>query len=367
MIIFKSFTIFTFLFFLFAFSSQEELKTGSEEKTNWGELLSNPDEWYQNKEAIRIADNIILFQRDCGGWPKNINMARELTENEKEIVENNKSKSDATIDNSSTYTHLRYLAKAYQASGENKYLKSFNKGFDYLIEAQYTNGGWPQFYPLRKGYYTHITFNDDAMTGVMYLLHDIVQQKPAFTFIDKVRLEQATISEQKGLDVIFKTQITLTGKKTGWCAQYNEETLDPADARSYELASISGKETVTLIYYLMSLINPDGKVKQAVVNACRWLEDAKIKGYKLAYIPDSNAAEGYNRVLIKDKNGPDLWARFYNLETGKPLYVDRGGKVCENYNDISYERRNNYAYIEQFAHKLLTEDFPEWKRKHGIE
>jgi PelA/Pel-15E family pectate lyase len=363
----KHLLILVFLFFASPSHAQETLKTGSEERTNWGTLLSKSSDWYQQVEAQHIADNIILFQRDCGGWPKNINMARDLTPNEVRIVKNNKTNKDATIDNSTTYTQLRFLAKIYQATHDKKYLRSFNKGFDYLMEAQYPNGGWPQFYPLREGYYSHITFNDDAMTGVMYLLHDIVQQTPDFTFIDKARLNRAKVAEQKGLDVILKTQIDLNGQKTGWCAQYDEETLEPADARSYELASISGKETVTIIYYLMSLANPSQKVQTAVVNACQWLEDAKIEGYKLAYIPDSNAAEDYNRILKKDKNGPDLWARFYNLKTGKPLYVDRGGKVCENYNDISYERRNNYAYIEQFAHKLLTEDFPRWKKKHGVE
>ncbi|HKK68998.1 MAG TPA: pectate lyase, partial [Bacteroidales bacterium] len=280
---------------------------------------------------------------------------------------NNKTNKDATIDNTTTYTQLRFLAKIYKATPKKKYLRSFNKGFDYLMEAQYPNGGWPQFYPLREGYYSHITFNDDAMTGVMYLLHDIVQQTPDFSFIDKTRLKQAKVAEQKGLNIILTTQIDLNGQKAGWCAQYDEETLEPADARSYELASISGKETVTIIYYLMSLTNPSQKVKTAIANACQWLEDAKIEGYKLVYIPDSNAAENYNRILKKDKNGPDLWARFYNLKTGKPLYVDRGRKICNRYNEISYERRNNYVYIEQFAHKLLTEDFPQWKKKHGIE
>ncbi len=163
----KHLLILVFLFFAMNGYAQEKLKTGSEERTNWGTLLSKSSDWYQQKDAQHIADNIILFQRESGGWPKNINMARDLTPNEVRIVKNNKTNKDATIDNSTTYTQLRFLAKIYQATHKEKYLRSFNKGVDYLMEAQYPNGGWPQFYPLRKGYYSHITFNDDAMTGVI--------------------------------------------------------------------------------------------------------------------------------------------------------------------------------------------------------
>ena len=37
---------------------------------------------------------------------------------------------------------------------------AFTRGFDYLLAAEYPKGGWPQFFPLREGYYSRITFND---------------------------------------------------------------------------------------------------------------------------------------------------------------------------------------------------------------
>ena len=52
------------------------------------------------------------------------------------------------------------------------YREAFERGFDYLLLAQYPNGGWPQFFPLIAGYYTHITYNDDAMAGVLGVLRD---------------------------------------------------------------------------------------------------------------------------------------------------------------------------------------------------
>ena len=171
---------------------------------------------------------------------------------------------------------------------------------------------------------------------------------------------------QKGIDVTLKAQVKIDGHLTGWCAQHDEVTLEPANARSYELASLSGKETVGIVEFLMSIDHPSDSVKEAIIGACNWFEQEKISGKRLEYIPDSTAAEGFNRILVDDPNGPDLWARFYTIETGKPLWVDRGGIIKQHYNDISDERRNNYAFVEQFAHQLLLYEFPEWKRKNGF-
>jgi PelA/Pel-15E family pectate lyase len=354
------------LLFTNAFA-QKELNTDDEERTNWAWLLKQSSAWYQSDEAARIGNNILLFQRSWGGWPKNINMARQLSDEEVLFVLSQKSKKDATIDNRSTYTHLSYLAKLCSATNDARYLEAFNKGFDYLMKAQYDNGGWPQFYPLKKGYYTHITYNDDAMTGVMNLLYDIVRLAPEFALMDNKRQELAASSFKKGLDCILKTQIIVNGEPTGWCAQHDEHTLLPAPARSFEPASISGMETVTLLRFLMKIEQPDEAIKGAVISACNWLDQARITGKRLIYIPDSTAAEGYDRILKEDPDGPDLWARFYSIENSEPLYVDRSGEVKKNYNDISFERRNNYAYIEQFAKVLLEEELPTWKKRQQID
>jgi len=38
---------------------------------SWKEVVYNQsDKWYGTDEAIRVADNVLLYQRDIGGWPK---------------------------------------------------------------------------------------------------------------------------------------------------------------------------------------------------------------------------------------------------------------------------------------------------------
>jgi PelA/Pel-15E family pectate lyase len=59
------------------------------------------------------------------------------------------------------------------------------RGLDYLFAAQHENGGWPMVFPLKGGYYDHITFNDGSMVGVIRLLRDTARGQKPFGFFDR--------------------------------------------------------------------------------------------------------------------------------------------------------------------------------------
>src|SRR5215510_3215197 len=222
----------------------------------WRDCLSQKPEWYGGSEALRIAHSVLLYQRYSGGWPKNIEMAAVLTEKEKAELTKQKQVNDSTIDNEATYTQMRFLAKVFQATKLSRLNESFIAGLDYLFKAQYPNGGWPQTYPDLNGYCKHITFNDDAMIGVMNLLRDIAQRRPAFAFVDAARRDRAHKAVEKGIACILKCQVIAGGKRTVWCAQHDENTFAPAPARSYEKISLSGYESVGIVRFLMGIDRP---------------------------------------------------------------------------------------------------------------
>lgn len=337
---------------------------GQEDPIAWKQALDQDEEWYSGIEAHRIADNVLLFQRENGGWVKNRDMAVVLEEDEKQKLEKLKTSDEGTtIDNTATFTQMRYLARVYKATRNESYKEGFIKGLDYLLEAQYDNGGWPQFYPIRKGYYEHITYNDGAMIGVMSLLRDISEEDEPFNFVDAERIKSIDHALVKGLDIILKTQVEVDGKLTVWCAQHDKETLKPAKARAYELPSLSGSESVGIVRYLMELENPDEKVINAVECAINWFENSKITGKKVKWIKDENLPEGIDRVVENDKDAKPLWGRFYDIETNKPIFVGRDGKKKQKLSEIERERRVNYSYLGDYAGKLLQEEYPAWKRR----
>jgi PelA/Pel-15E family pectate lyase len=322
-------------------------------------------EWYASDEAARIADNLLLYQRDTGGWFKNIDMATVLTGAQKAALLGEKQKTDSTIDNGATFTQLTYLAKVYSARPLKRHQEAFVKGLDYLLKAQYGNGGWPQYYPDLTGYYKHITFNDNAMIGVMKVLRDIAARKPDYRFVDAERRRKAGQAVAKGIECILKTQVVVQGRRTVWCAQHDEVTFAPAAARTYELASLSGSESVGIVRFLMEIPHPDARLIEAIEAAVRWFESVRLSGIGWIEKADATKLKGYDRVVVKDAGARPLWARFYELGTNRPIFVGRDGIVKYDVAEIEDERRNNYQWYVNTPAKLLDEDYPAWQKKRA--
>ena len=303
---------------------------------------NRPEEWYASAEAIRIADNMLLYQRDSGGWPKNVDMEKPLDDKNRAMLLAQKKHNDSTIDNGATYTQLSFLARVYTAQPQDRHRESFLKGFDYLLKAQYPNGGWPQFYPKLDGYYKRITFNDNAMIGVMKLLRDVAAAKPTYTFVDEARRASAAKAVEKGIECILKTQIVVNGRRTVWCAQHDEVTLAPAGARAFEVVSLSGGESVEIVRFLMSIKDPSPAVVEAIESAIAWFEQSRLK-------------DG------------STWARFYEIGTNRPIFVGRDGVVKYDISQIEEERRTGYAWFVDDAAKLLTKDYPAWRNRRSTQ
>ena len=339
---------------------------GREERAkqiSWDACLHQKKEWYASDEAIRIAENVLAYQRDNGGWPKDIDMARALTPRAKERLARNPAHPSATIDNGATFTQMRYLAKVFTSTGNERFAGSLRRGLDYLFAAQYANGGWPQFYPLIPGYYTRITFNDDAMIGVMNLLQDIVDRKADFAFVDEARRAKARQAVERGIECILKCQVRVKGTLTVWCAQHDEHDFSPSPARTYELASLSGAESVGIVKFLMRFDNPSPAVVTSVQSAIRWFDRSRLSGLRVVQVPDPTAPEGTDKVVVKDPNAPSLWARFYEIETNRPFFSGRDGIPRYDLSEITSERRNNYGWLGDWPAQVLRRDYPRWQKR----
>ena len=315
-----------------------------------------------------VADNMILYQRSYGGWPKHIGNQRidykkQLSPAEKAGLIDDASLNDGTIDNDATNKEIRYLLKAYKSSHNPAYLASAEKGIQYLLKSQYNNGGWPQFYPDTASLYRgEITYNDNAMINTTNVLLDIVKQRNDLELVSPTFIEPAKIAVDKAIDCILKTQIKVNGKLTVWCAQYNQYTLEPAKARSYELVSLSGSESVGIIEFLMKIEHPSPQIIEAVNAAVEWFRTTSIKGFEYKNISDPSMPKGKDRVLFKDDSS-ELWARFYDINTNKPFFSGRDGIKKDDVKDIEHERRTGYMWYGHWAKDLINKEYPEWKKK----
>ena len=323
---------------------------------SWADVLKQPKPWYAVDEATRIANQVILYQRDNGGWEKNVDMAAMLTQAERQKLLAGKGRSDTTIDNGATTTQLAYLAKVITAKNIAAHKDAFAKGLDFLLSMQYENGGFPQFFPLRNDYSRRITFNDNAMINAMRLLRDISRKKEDYLFVDEERRAKAAKAVERAIPVLLKTQVAVNGKKTVWAAQYDEVTLRPAAARTFEPVSLTAGESVAIVKFLMLDASPSAETREAIEAAVTWFETNRVTGIRW------ERANGENRV-VKDAAAKPIWARFYEMPSMRPIFIGRDGVVRYDVMQIDAERRNGYAWYVDGPADLLAEDYPRWKRK----
>ncbi len=363
----KNLVFYLLLFLVLSSHAQEATVSTSQDYLSykWSRLATGmPESWYATEDAKHIADSVLKYQTEIGGWAKNQNYHKGY--NQKEWAKIIAEGIGATFDNGATITEMKFLAKMYNQNKDERYKQAFNKAINYILISQYENGGWPQFYPTRPSksvsYNTHITYNDNAMINVMTLLKDVLDDKPFYQKMEigKDVKDKIRNAFNKGIDCILKTQIIVDSQPTIWCAQHDEKSLKPAKARAYELASFSGAESVGIALLLMDIAHPSKEVIYAVNGAKSWFEQHKIEGVKIQYFTN---AEGLKDVkVVADKNAPALWARFYDLETQQPFFCDRDGIKRNALAELGYNRRTGYSWYTSGPAKVI-EKYEAWNKK----
>ena len=316
-----------------------------------------------------IAENMLLLQTASGGWSKHyhgkaVDYGHSFDAAERARLRAANRVDDATIDNKATTHEITYLAEAYARTGNPTYLHAARRGVDYLLAAQYANGGWPQYYPDRALYRHQVTYNDDAMARVLNLLQDIAEGKGALAALTPEYGARAQQALQRGLECVLATQVRINGRATIWAAQYDETSLQPAKARAYELPSLATSESVGVLRWLMRQPQPSEQTISAIETGLHWLATHAQADVAVQRIDAPEQASGKDVVLVTAP-GQRLWARFHNLQDEQPLFANRDGEQVASFADVANERRVGYAWYGVWPERLLVKEWPEWTKKHG--
>ncbi len=215
---------------------------------------------------------------------------------------------NATFDDDTTASATRFLLRIYSSTLDPKFRPALLKALDFILEAQYPNGGWPQRYPLRYDYphnrrpdYTSFhTYNDEVMPNNIYLLLEAYE---------KLGNEEYLKAARRGMGFYLISQ--LPSPQAGWALQYDME-MKPAWARSYEPAALCSDQTVENIRDLQNfwMITGDRRYLEPISKAIQWLE---------------------NSFISKDPSNNFTHATFYEVGSNTPLYARhevKDGKIA---------------------------------------
>ncbi len=252
-------------------------------------------------------------------------------------------KNTTTFDDDNTQSALRFLI-AFLATATNRPaadLKVIRETLDYGLEkmlaAQYPNGAWPQRHtgrPHKAGEHAPRAAQipkdwprawPKADYGAFYTLNDHTQQDCIRTMLDAHRslgAEKYLQAALRGGEFFVRAQ--LPEPQPAWAQQYNF-SMEPAWARAFEPPAACSAESAGVMRALVDL----------------YLETGDEKFLK--------PAPAFIAWTKRSQVAPGQWARFYELETNRPIYGDRDGKIHYTLEEISEERRRGYAWQGRFG------------------
>lgn len=329
--------------------------------------LVNPNRTYpryDDSQYEQIADNLIAYQNEDGGWLKNMDWAGELNADSVKATLDDTHR-QSTLDNRNTFSQIEYLGDVYSLTKKEKYRTACEKGIRYLLNTQKSNGGW------RGWDVDAITFNDDVTTGALELFRNILQGDSSFLWLDESMKQEVKRAFDRGLAVVLKTQWIQNGVKTVWAQQYDNETFQPVKARTFELPGLTAWESTAIVIFLMGIENPSAEVIEAIDCAMAWFEKAKIHGIKVERVevkPEEiyNAEYPYDNVVVEDAEAPAIWARYYELSDNRPFMAKRSGEKVWRLADVNPERRTGYAWYGYWPEEAF-QAYAEWKQRMGRE
>lgn len=295
---------------------------------------------------------VLSYQTVLGGWSKRTDMQQvrkpgQLAGSEPAYI--------PTFDNGATSTQMRWLAAYYpQASAvdQAKIRTALTQAVQFVLRAQYPNGGFPQSYPLRGGYHDAVTLNDNVMTDLLNLLWDIANQSD-YQWLPADLRASAQAGFDKGVHWLVQAQVQVDGKRTVWTAQHHPLTGAPVAARKFEQISLVSSESAAVLQLLLDKALAKAReqkpsspgVLPALCSGIAWLQQHQIRD-KIWQRHDTGSA-------LVEKKGAQLWARFYSLPQQQPVFFDRDGQVYSDVEQLSLERQQGYGWYQTNAKGVL--------------
>ena len=310
------------------------------------------DQYYLDA-ATDVGICLVNGQLRSGGWDYRIDFKPN---DRKKYAYRADPKSDTarnvtTLDDNTTQEAARFLMRLDKTlEFKNKKINEATQfALSSLLKAQYPNGAWPQRYdhfpdpkqfPVKKANYptswprTHpkenyrdfYTFNDNAIADVIdvMFLAEIVYKDAKYR-----------VAAERAGDFILLAQ--MPQPQPAWAQQYSAE-MQPVWARRFEPPAVTGGESQGVLRTLLRLYKDTGQKKyiEPIPRAIAYLQSSQLSDGRLA--------------------------RFYELNTNRPLYFTTGYELTYDDSDLpthyAFKISSKLESIER-EYQLLLNQKPE--------
>lgn len=257
-------------------------------------------------------------------------------------IDGNKAKNRTVLDDDTTQSIVRFLIWYDLATGktDRRVRQAIDHALEEVMARQFPNGSFPVFSDWAKDSGTvdpdltaRVPDNLDLSSWLKpddppyFVTNDniVLQTVRALIYADQAYTCRKCIeSAVEAGEFLLAAQ--LPTPLPGWAQTYNKN-MHPTWGRVFEPPAVSSRETAGAIQTLLLLHARigDAKYLAAAKNALEWLKSVQLSNGK--------------------------WARFYDLRTGKPLYVDSNNRVTTSDTDLldHYALKGSFGIPETIA------------------
>lgn len=273
--------------------------------------------------ALAAGKALVYGQLESGGWRNSIDFDPSGPRIDQYRNGKGKGKNFSTLDDDISQAALRFLMRLDAATdfADAEIHGAVEYALPRLLAAQFPNGAFPQGWtgPVEARSVVKATLPeyDWRTEGRIkeywneYTLNDGLAGTVADTLIvaHQVYKEAVYLEALKKLGA-FLVLAQLPEPQAGWAQQYNG-AMQPIWARAFEPPAVSGRESEDAMLALLKIAAASGDNALAVPVV------AGVKYLERSLLPDGQLA------------------RYYELGTNKPLYMQRAGKGYELTHDDS--------------------------------
>lgn len=318
-------------------------------------------EKYYLQAARETAYALVRGQLKSGGWDYRIEFDPKDRRKYAYRVEGGSSdaRNVTTLDDNTTQAALRYLMRVDRALEfeDERIHESVEFALSSLLRAQYPNGAWAQRFSERtdasqfpvlkanypaawphqhpkEDYRSFYTFNDNSIADTIATMFEAERIYGELKYRDAAK---------KAGDFILLAQ--MPEPQPAWAQQYNAK-MQPAWARRFEPAAVTGGESQGVLRILLSIYRETGDKKylRPIPAAIKYLRSSELPNGQLA--------------------------RFYELETNRPLYFTKQYELTYDDSDLpthyGFKVSSKLASIEKEYNVLINADSAKLKPSDSI-
>ena len=312
---------------------------------------------YSQEQVLAIANNLLLMQRNSGGWPANINPFRKLSGDQRLQFLKDQNARDASFANANIFPQIFYLSHVYLQTGDVRYRDSAKKAFRLVMATQLYNGGWPQQAQVIEG--DEATINTRATINALRFLRRVAAGEMPYGYVPFDVRRQAADSVRKGDQLLLRLQQAHDSRASIWASAYDLKTSQPAAVNNQAVVALDPEVSVAITRYFMQIERPPAEVIRAVKGAVDWFSRNTLQQAQLRTAAKRPTwAPKYSRAALPRQ---PVWAEYYTVDTSRPLVDGASGRPVDPY--VASSLVANKKWYGSWARGLLQTDYPNWQKK----